>query len=454
MSRVITHLKRDISAYTRYHQDVSDRLCFMLGARKAIKIMKAVKHAPEYIFIKLHLTEKHKKYKDVKKLVKQEIEIQGYSYTILEHLENTIAVKTTNRKDIPNDDEEDVENKFKPSPNKLREMATVIVKREASISASLGGSLMSSDIIQKNNVKGKQEVLIQNLHYEVVAHGIAEMSSDEIDRSPGRVAIRTTEGIYDIFQPNEQRRYKQGLYSLTTLPRILGIQILKFRPNTPANVIVICPDDGEVAISLFKNSPEGSIFNILIENEEHKERILKSLERVNLSLENFNFIAESLVKYSKSRPRDKATHCYIEFNSSNSGFRPNPFFDLEEGTLINHARTQFQGVRALSLLCKNMAKIAYVTHSIDPAEGQEIIVQNFRQGNFAHITLEEELLEKYKMPLLVIPEIHTITGTKEVKSKLPEERYTSCWLGVDPENHKSHGGFVAKFEFLAIRPGR
>ena len=55
MSRVITHLQKDIASLTRYHMDTSTRLCFLLGAREALIKILAVKEAPKYTFVALNV---------------------------------------------------------------------------------------------------------------------------------------------------------------------------------------------------------------------------------------------------------------------------------------------------------------------------------------------------------------------------------------------------------------
>ncbi len=445
---------------TRYHPDASNRLCFLLGARNAIFLINSVKDAPEYIYFILNVAGKAKDMDDVKKRVEKEVSIQGYDYEFREDLGNVIAVKTTDRRQLldqqMNEDSSITENKFKMDQAKLRESATVIVKRNASIKASLGGSIYSTDIISMSNVVGKQDVVIQNMHYDIVGFGIAEMSEEEIERSPGRIAIRTYEGRYDIYNYKEQKRYQNGMYSVTTLPRILGLNVLKFKRDKAANILVICQDDGEIGIALLKKAPESSKVTFLLNDPEHKSRIEANIRRLDADADRINYIDTSLTAYSKSRPKEKYTHVFAEFKSSESGMRPNPFFDFEENEIINFARAQFQGVRALALICENEAQISYVSHSLDPTENQEIVVQNFRQGNFSPLILNEEYLKTYPQEIYVIPEIPSVSqgGVIDAQKMRNEEKYKSCWLGIDAIKHKSHAGFVAYFEFLSRRGGK
>ena len=460
MSRVITHLKKDISSLTRYHPDASNRLCFLLGARNAIFLMNSVKNAPENIYLILNVAGKARNMEDVKKRVEKEINIQGYEFKFRDDLGDVIAVKTTDRLHLldeqMNEDSSIVENKFKMDQTKLRESSTVIVKRNASILASLGASIYSTDLISMSNIVGKQDVVIQNMHYDIVGFGIAEMSEEEIERSPGRIAIRTYEGRYDIFNYKEQKRYQNGMYSVSTLPRILGMNVLKFKKNKPANIIVACQDNGEIGIALLKKAPEGSKVTFLLSDSDHKGRIEENSKRLESDSNRISYIDTTLTAYSKSRPKEKYTHAFVEFKSSESGMRPNPFFDYEENEIINFARAQFQGVRALALICENEAQISYVSHSLDPTENQEIVVQNFRQGNFSPLILNEEYLKTYPMNLYVIPEIPSVSqgGIIDTQKMRNEEKFRSCWMGIDSLKHESHAGFVAYFEFLSRTGGK
>lgn len=457
MSRVISHLLRDIASLTRYHQDASSRLCFLLGARKAIQMMMAVKDAPEYTYLVLNQTGREKSMDQVKSKVEKEIQIQGYDFKARDDLGDIIAVKTTDRKEeieqkIKDNPElaDELVNRFETDQIKNEEIPTVVVRRNASIDASKGESILSGDILQMGNIQAQENVVIQNMHYDVVAHGIAEMSSEEIKRSPGRVAIRTLEGRYDEYRVAEQKRYRNGLYYVSTLPRILGMNLLKFKKSKKAYVLVVCQDNGETAVSIYKRAPEGSRIAILVRNEQHKEDIEKSIERLDAPIESFQLITQAIDRYAKTRPRNKFTHFFIEFPSSETGLRPNPFMDMEEKNIINFARTQFQGIRSLALIGENEAQIAFVSHSLDPTENQEIVIQSFRQGYFSPLVLEEEMKREYPLEINVLPEIPTISqgGAVDFDKLRAEESYQSCWLGVDPVKHKSHAGFVAYFELL------
>ncbi len=46
-----------------------------------------------------------------------------------------------------------------------------------------------------------------DMYYEIVGHGVADMSSEEIKRSPGRIAVRTSEGRYDVPKYNGLSRF-------------------------------------------------------------------------------------------------------------------------------------------------------------------------------------------------------------------------------------------------------
>ena len=86
-----------------------------------------------------------------------------------------------------------------------------------------------------------------DMYYEIVGHGVADMSSEEIKRSPGRIAVRTLEGRYDVPKYRDNRYYRNGLFSVTTLPRLLGASLLDFN-NDPALMMVISQDNGEMAV--------------------------------------------------------------------------------------------------------------------------------------------------------------------------------------------------------------
>jgi hypothetical protein len=457
LSRILSHLEEDIAKLTRYNKEVARRLCFLLGARKAIQLMIAVRDAPEYVYLVLNQTTKEKSMDQVFKKVEKEIEIQGYKFDRKEDLGDIIAVKITDRKleveekILKNPElKETLVNKFNAEHVKNEEIPTVIVKRSASIAASKGESILTGDIQNKGKINTQDNVVIMNLENEIVAHGIAEMSSEEIDRSPGRIAIRTLEGRFDMFREQDQKRYKNGLYYETTLPRILAMNILKFKKNKPANLLVICRDNGEIAVSLSKKMAEGSRVAILAKDQAHKLAINRTFERMDVDPDKFQLIELILDRYAKSRPRYKFTHFFVEFQSSETGIRPNPFFNTEEKDIINNVRSALSGLRSLPLIGENEAQIVFVSHSLDPSENQEIVIQSFRQGYFSPLILRDDLREEFSSDIHVLPEIPTMaqsTGMDINKIRM-EEGFKSCWINVDPILHKSHAGFVAYFELL------
>ena len=448
LSRVINHLQKDIASLTRYHPDTSNRLCFLLGARRAIQLMLAVRDAPSRMYIILNVPDKEKDMDWVKKKLTRDFEKQGYEFEELDELGNVLAIRIRDRKKIDTSSTaatEDLINKYELEEVKHKGYPQFILRRPAAIEASMGANIVSGDISSIPPVSENDEVVLMDTYYNIVGYGISVMSSEEIKRSPGRIAVRTLEGRYDVPKFHDHKYYRNGLYSLTTLPRILGTGLFEFTSN-PALILVISQDDGEIAIEILNRAPKDSRIKMITRNENHKKAIESTLERLQVPEGKVELITQGLDRYTKSRPKEKFTHFYVEMQSTETGKRPNPFFEMEEKNIISMARSQFSALRGVSLVGANGGEVIYVTHSIDPSENQEVIVQAFRQGNFKVCELDEKLREKYSSDINALPEIPTVTqaGSIDLERFEMEKVYEKSWLVIDPLVHDADAGFVSK----------
>lgn len=409
--------------------------------------MLAVRDASEYLFLILHVPEKEKGIDSVKKKVSRDFDKQGYEFVERGEFGNVLAINIRDRKKIdlnPNSTEQLV-NKYKSEEIKHRGLPQVILRRSASINASMGADIVSGDISSLPLLQKGDEVVLMDMYYNIVGHGIADMSSEEIKRSPGRIAVKTLEGRYDVPKFHDNKYYRNGLYSIITLPRLLGINLFQFTKERSL-ILIICQDNGEVAVELLSRAGENSKIFMITRNENHRKAIQSTLERLQITGDQIELLKVGLDRYTKSRPREKFTHFYLEMPSTETGKRPNPYFDLEEKVIISNARAQFSALRGISLVGIDKAQIAYVTHSIDPSENQEVIIQAFRQGNFKPVNIKEEIVNEYPLELNALPEIPTVTqsGTIDLEKFEQEKVYSKSWLKIDPRVHKSDAGFVSQ----------
>lgn len=401
------------------------------------------------MFIVLNVPQREKGIESVKNKVSKDLAKQGYEFEERLELGNVLAIIIRDRKkEQPSpQSSEDLANRYVLDEIKHKGLPQVILRRQAAIEASMGANIVSGDISGIPTLVQGDEAILMDMHYNIVGHGISGMSSEEIRRSPGRIAVRTIEGRYDVPKFHETKHYRNGLYSQTTLPRLLGMNMLKFTKD-PALILVICQDDGEVCVELLNRAPPSSKVFFITRNENHRKAITSTFERLQIDEGRIELVGMTLDRYSKSRPREKFTHVYLEMPSTETGKRPNPYFDGEEKLVISNARAQFSALRSIALITGTEASITYVTHSIDPSENQEVIVQAFRQGNFKSVDLGEELLSKYPLPMNALPEIPTVTQTGNLAlSKFKSEMiYAKSWLKIDPIENDSDAGFVARLE--------
>ncbi len=427
--------------------DLSKRLCYLLGAREAIMLMLAVKEAPENIYIMPNVPPKEKSMDKVKSKIIKDLNKQGYEFKELSYLNDIIAVRISDRKkEIPTSQEvEELANKYVLEEIKQKGYPQVILRRQASISASLGANITSGDITTLPPINPGDEVVLMDIHYEIVGYGIANMSSEEIKRSPGRIAIRTLEGRYDVLKYRDNKHYVNGLYSITTLPRVIGKELLTF-DSKKAFLMVISQDNGEIAAELLKRAPEGSEIHLITRNDNHRKAIKSTFERLVVDETKVTVLTSTLDRFSKSRPRIKFTHFYIEVPSSDSGLRPNPYFDVEEKNIISNARSQFSALRSASLIGDKNAEIVYVTHSLDPTENEEVVVQAYRQGNIEPMDLPKNIVKLFKSQINALPEIPTVTqsGSIDLEKMDEEEIYIKSWINTHPIINGSDAGFIAK----------
>lgn len=412
--------------------------------------MLAVKDASPQHYLILNKPDREKSMDKVKGKVSKGMTQQGYKNKFFDDIDNILVVYVNDRKKATptGDNLENIANKYFLDQVQHRGLPQIILVRGASIRSSMGADITSGDVkTLPANIESGEEVVLLDIHYEVVGYGVAQMSTEEIKRSPGRVAIRTQEGRYDIPKYHGDKRYINGLYSVSTLPRILGVNLMDLKKVKKAIILVICQDNGEIAVEAHKIAPKGSKVFILIRNDNHLKAVKSTLDRLQVEQENFEFIKEPLDRFSKSRPKEKFTHFFLEMQSTETGLRPNPYFISEEKTIISNARNQFSALRSISLIGVRGAEIIYVTHSIDPSENEEVLVQGFRQGNFKPSEISKELHDKYSEGNFALPEIPTVTqaGQINLKKMIEEESYSSSWLSIHPSYHDSDAGFVAKF---------
>ncbi|MCY3411941.1 MAG: hypothetical protein INQ03_09960 [Candidatus Heimdallarchaeota archaeon] len=432
----------------KYHKDISSRLCFLLGARRAIELMLAVKDAPANHFLILNLPKREKSMERVLDKVQKSITQQGYENAVLDGVDNVVIVSIVDRKVNPPKTEgvDNVANKYVLDEVQHKGLPQVILVRGASINSSMGADVTSGDIKTLPQIDNGEEVILLDIHYEVIGYGISQMSTEEIKRSPGRVAIRTQEGRYDVPKYHSDKRYMNGLYSVSTLPRIMGLELLEFT-DKKAVILVISQDNGEIAVEAFNRAPPGSKVYLMIRNENHAKAVQSTFDRLQVERENFQIVKDPLDRFSKSRPKEKFTHFFLEMNSTETGMRPNPYFEMEEKNIIGNARNQFSALRSISLIGVKGAQIAYVTHSIDPTENEEVLCQGFRQGNFSPGVIPEDIRVKFPLSNSALPEIPTVTvqGSIDLQKMIEEADFAESWINIDPLKHKSDAGFVAKF---------
>jgi hypothetical protein len=409
--------------------------------------MLAVKDAPKFLFITLNVPPKEKGIEQVKKKITQDLEKQGYKYEVRNELGNIIAITIRDRKKIKAETikPEDLGNRYILDQIKHKGYPQVILRRQASIDASMGANIVSGDISTIPPLAPGDEVVLMDMYYEIVGHGVADMSSEEIKRSPGRIAIRTLEGRYDVPKYRDNRLYRNGLYSVVSLPRTLGANILQF-DDRQALILVIAQDNGEMAVELLNRAGKDSKVYLISRNENHRKAIKTTMERLVVPEDKVIILQETLDRFTKSRPRERFTHFYVEMASTETGKRPCPYFELEEKNIISNARSQFSALRGIALVGGSQAQISYVTHSIDPTENEEVVVQAFRQGNFIPVELTSQLLTDYPVGNYALPEIPTVTqtGSIDLTKMKDENKFSKSWLRVDPRLHDSDGGFVAK----------
>ncbi len=425
-------------------------MCFLLGARKAIELMLSVQNAAGNHFLLLNKPAKEKSMERVAEKVTKAISQQGFTNSFYPEFDNVLVVEIHDRKyQKPNPEEgtESIANKYEFEEVSHKGMPQVILVRGASIRSSMGADITSGDIkTLPPNIQNGEEVILLDVHYSVIGYGVSQMSTEEIKRSPGRVAIRTSEGRYDVPKYKSDKRYNNGLYSLSTLPRILGMKLLDF-DNKRSVILVIAQDNGEIAVEAFNRASKDSKIYMIMRNDNHIKAVESTLARLQVDREAFEFIKDPLDRFSKSRPKEKFTHFFLEIPSTETGLRPNPYFDLEEKNIIGNARNQFSALRSISLIAAKDAQIAYVTHSIDPTENEEVVAQAIRQGSFKPCVIPDGLRKRFPRTNFALPEIPSITlqGSIDLEKMLAEDEFSEAWISIDPHTHESDAGFVAKF---------
>ena len=118
----------------------------------------------------------------------EKLQKQGYDITEEDDFNKVYSLKIRDRKqefeEANEDENSELLNKFVLDDVKSKSLPQVILRRQASIDASMGASIKSGDISVIPALTSGDDVLLMDKHYNIVAHGVANLSSEEIKDLP------------------------------------------------------------------------------------------------------------------------------------------------------------------------------------------------------------------------------------------------------------------------------
>ncbi len=319
--------------------------------------------------------------------------------------------------------------------DKLEEDIPILkVDHEASTGIALGKDVTTANVTNYDEFKTGDRLCILDGASNLIAKGIAEVNSAEIPSLTQRVVVSVKESIAYTPPLTEMRIYRRGFFNILSPIQAIGVKSLSLGQKD--NVIVMSADKGDVASYIAELTKNKVPITVLAQNEMQVRAIRKNLERVKskaIRVHNATFLS-----YLKERPEIKYTAAYVEPQNSRTAVIPVFSSNLGYGLLKNLAHKQKRIIADLYRCLHKKSSIAYVSHSIDYFENEEVFKSITEKAYYTTTGHSEELrkLKKQsKISARQVPEQYS-----EIKSQLQKST-----IYLDPITTNNSGGFVANF---------
>jgi len=318
----------------------------------------------------------------------------------------------------------------------LEDIPMVRVDHESSTDIALGKDVQTANITRYDEFEVGDSLCITDGASNVIAKGIAEVNSFEIPSLPQRNVVSVKDSIAYVPPLTEMRMYRRGYFNILSPIQTLGVKSLKF--GTKDSILVMSTDKGDVASYIAELTNHKVPITVLAQNEMQVKAIRKNLARAKSKAIRVHHT--SFLRFLKERHEIRYTKAYVEPQNSRTAVIPIFSSNLGYGLLKNLSENQKKLVSDLYKCLHKRASVAYVTHSLDYFENEEIVKTISEKAYYKTIKPSEELMKLKEQNKLGIRPIHD--NYKEIRQQIKKST-----IFLDPIETNNSGGFLTNFAF-------
>ncbi|TFG09908.1 hypothetical protein EU534_01620 [Candidatus Heimdallarchaeota archaeon] len=318
----------------------------------------------------------------------------------------------------------------------LEELPQLRVDHESSTGIALGKDVQTANVTRYDDFNTGDSLCIVDGASNVIAKGVAVVNSSEIPSLTQRNIASVKQSRAYAPPLTEMRIYRRGYFNILTPIQALGVKSLKF--DNKDNIIVMSTDKGDVAGYIAEITNHKVPITVLAQNEMQVKAIRKNLDRVKSKAIRIHHT--SFKRFLKERHEIKYTKAYVEPQNSRTAVIPIFSSNLGYGLLKRMAEDQKKLVNDLYKCLHKRASVAYVTHSIDYFENEEILQSISERAYYKSIKPSEELRKLKEQKKI---------GTRPIQTqyKQIEKQILKSTIFLDPIETKNSGGFLTNFIF-------
>ena len=317
---------------------------------------------------------------------------------------------------------------------KLSDLPIVKVDHEASTGIALGKDVQTANVTKYDEFNAGDELCILDGANNLIAKGIADVNSTEIPNLTQREIINVTESIAYAPPLAEMRIYRRGYFNILTPIQALGVKSLSLSARD--SILIMSTDKGDVASYIAELTNHKVPITVLAQNDMQVKAIRKNLERAKSKA--IRIHRTSFHGFLNEHHEIKYTVAYIEPQNSRTAVIPIFSSNLGYNLLKKFGDDQKKLINDLYKCLHKRAVIAYVTHSIDYLENEEVVKNISEKAYYKfinHADTLKGLKEKNKLRARDIPEQY-----KEIAAKIKKST-----IFLDPIEINNSGGFLANF---------
>jgi len=299
--------------------------------------------------------------------------------------------------------------------------ARIVVDKFTAESLLQGAELFAPGVKKIGKIRRGNHVSIVDRRGNIIASGIAEMSSKDILQSRRGLAVKITDSVYKVFSIRDSDLYKEGYLYDQSFPSMLVARVLDPKPNE--FILDMCAAPGGKTTHLAQ----------LLRNQGKIVAIDRSLPRLKqlenhmqrLGLTNIEVICADSRKLSEEY-HQRVDKILIDPPCSALGVRPKIWDDTTKKEIADLVKYQHQFLDAAVKYIKPNGIIVYCTCTLTTEENE---------GNVKY------LCENYGCKIIAQPYNLGSPGEK-VEGLENWQRLQRFY----PDTHETPGYFIAKLQ--------